>query len=448
MIGIYIMCFFLSMIIYYITEIKIFTFLSDIRLVLWEKLFIISTALFFSQVDFLTPLLIDPVLFFSILKLKSKQLPYLQTLFLAFFPSVFIDLFSRFLLIILFPSLVIVKEFEMQALLLNILAFVLIYPCFALVNYFIGKDYRLIFITSGTIRAKNFYKIFLIFILAYYVDIFLILGFDDPFLHYQSFQNNDLAYQVLFFIFTFLFLFLLSYFNHKSKHFLELEIKKEQEDYIENLESYGKHLEQLYREMKIFQEDYSRRLQTLEAAIDNETTEKIQETYYHILNQSSEFWDDKHYNISKLAPIKISSVKSLLSAKIVEAEKKGIETLIEVPDQIIEVPIPELDLLLILSVFLDNAIEAALKSEKPRMTIAYFLNGNEQRLHIANSTKEASISISRLFKEGYSTKGDKRGIGLSNVQTILGKHPHLSLQTKSQDYEFSQMLTILAKGKS
>lgn len=181
MIGIYIMCFFLSMIIYYITEIKIFTFLSDIRLVLWEKLFIISTALFFSQVDFLTPLLIDPVLFFSILKLKSKQLPYLQTLFLAFFPSVFIDLFSRFLLIILFPSLVIVKESEMQALLLNILAFVLIYPCFALVNYFIGKDYRLIFITSGTIRAKNFYKIFLIFILAYYVDIFLILGFDDPF---------------------------------------------------------------------------------------------------------------------------------------------------------------------------------------------------------------------------------------------------------------------------
>lgn len=322
MIGIYIMCFFLSMIIYYITEIKIFTFLSDIRLVLWEKLFIISTALFFSQVDFLTPLLIDPVLFFIILKLKSKQLPYLQTLFLAFFPSVFIDLFSRFLLIILFPSLVIVKEFEMQALLLNILAFVLIYPCFALVNYFIGKDYRLIFITSGTIRAKNFYKIFLIFILAYYVDIFLILGFDDPFLHCQSFQNNDLAYQVLFFIFTFLFLFLLSYFNHKSKHFLELEIKKEQEDYIENLESYGKHLEQLYREMKIFQEDYSRRLQTLEAAIDNETTEKIQETYYHILNQSSEFWDDKHYNISKLAPIKISSVKSLLSAKIVEAEKK------------------------------------------------------------------------------------------------------------------------------
>lgn len=129
-------------------------------------------------------------------------------------------------------------------------------------------------------------------------------------------------------------------------------------------------------------------------------------------------------------------------------KKKGIETLIEVPDQIIEVPIPELDLLLILSVFLDNAIEAALKSEKPRMTIAYFLNGNEQRLHIANSTKEASISISRLFKEGYSTKGDKRGIGLSNVQTILGKHPHLSLQTKSQDYEFSQMLTILAKGKS
>lgn len=96
MVGIYIMCFFLSIIIYYITEIKIFTFLSDIRLVLWEKLFIISATLFFTQIDSLTPLLIDPILFFIILKFKSRQLPRLQILFLAFFPSVFIDLFSRF----------------------------------------------------------------------------------------------------------------------------------------------------------------------------------------------------------------------------------------------------------------------------------------------------------------------------------------------------------------
>lgn len=57
----------------------------------------------------------------------------------------------------------------------------MIFSSFAVINYLVGKDYKIIFQTDHSVRSRNFYKILLIFIVAYYIDIFMILGFTDPF---------------------------------------------------------------------------------------------------------------------------------------------------------------------------------------------------------------------------------------------------------------------------
>ncbi|HFH9984652.1 TPA: GHKL domain-containing protein, partial [Streptococcus pyogenes] len=137
----------------------------------------------------------------------------------------------------------------------------------------------------------------------------------------------------------------------------------------------------------------------------------------------------------------ISSIKSLLSAKIISAEKSGIDLNVEVPDNIKETYIPELDLLLLMSIFCDNAIEAALETQQPHMSIAYFLLDDYQMFVVTNTTKK-KVDINKIFEEGYSSKGSERGIGLSNAQRILKKYPYLSLRTKSFDKEFSQTLTM------
>ncbi|HGA4291374.1 TPA: GHKL domain-containing protein [Streptococcus pyogenes] len=355
----------LSIIVYYMTKIYIFSFLSDITLPVWKQLTILALALFFNQFPYLSPLLIDPLLFLVVLRQETKQLFSLKALFLAVAPSV----------------------------------------------------------------------------LVYYVDIFVILGFTDPFLHFHHSLFVPTPYKLLFLMFILLLVYLLSYFNHSSKEYLKNELRREQQAYMTNLEIYGKHLEKLYRDVRAFQSDYLSRIERLGQAIKSESITQIQDIYAQTVHEANDYWDDKHYNISKLRKINISSIKSLLSAKIISAEKSGIDLNVEVPDNIKETYIPELDLLLLMSIFCDNAIEAALEAQQPHMSIAYFLLDDYQMFVVTNTTKK-KVDINKIFEEGYSSKGSERGIGLSNAQRILKKYPYLSLRTKSFDKEFSQTLTM------
>lgn len=219
-------------------------------------------------------------------------------------------------------------------------------------------------------------------------------------------------------------------------------MKKEQQAYIANLETYGKHLEKLYKGVKVFQLDYLKRLERLGQAIDSGSVSDVQTVYAQTVDEATDYWDDKHYNISKLSKISVSSIKSLLSSKIIKAEKAGIALSLEVPDRIRDSYISELDLLLLVSIFCDNAIEAALETARPAVAIAYFLSDNQQIFTVTNTTKDERVMINKIFEEGYSSKGSGRGIGLSNAKRILQKYPQLSLRTKSHDYQFSQTLIM------
>ena len=55
---------------------------------------------------------------------------------------------------------------------------------------------------------------------------------------------------------------------------------------------------------------------------------------------------------------------------------------------------------------------------------------------------EFSIHSDTIFKKGFSTKGENRGLGLSNVQNIISHYPNVSLRTISHDHSFRQELEI------
>ncbi|KHD45006.1 GHKL domain-containing protein [Streptococcus hongkongensis] len=443
----HLICLILSIIVYYSTEFYIFSFLSDIKFPFWKLLLLMSFAILINQIPALSPLLIDPILFLVLLKLEKRKIFSLQSLFIAFFPSVFVDLFSRFLITVVLPYIFLTNEINVGYSFVNLIVYLLVFPMIMLVDYFVGHDYKHIFKMDKTDRAKNFYSIFIIFMLAYYVDIFLVLGFVDPFIYYKHPMKVEVSYKILFFSFTLLFLYLLSYFNHKSKAYMEEDLKKEQDEYIQNLESYGHHLECLYKDGKEFQVSYLKRLDKLGQAIEKDDLDHVRLVYYQIVDKANQYWDQKHYNIAKLGTVSISSVKSLLSAKIIEAEQKGLGVALEVPDNIYQSNIPELDFLLLISIFFDNAIEAAQLSKERQIAVAYFTMSNKQYFVIENSTLEKQVDISAIFEDGYSTKGTGRGIGLVSVENILKKYPLVTLATKSADYQFSHVLTIPEGGE-
>ncbi|MGT2751572.1 GHKL domain-containing protein [Streptococcus porcinus] len=432
----------LSIIVFYFSEISVLSFFSDLKLSFWKKMLITAVALFFNQVPILAPLLIDPLLFWVILIIHGYRVFSYRTLYLALAPSVFVDLVSRFLASCLIPYLFQIHVQVTNHLWINLLAYLLLFPSLQLFSYLIGKDYKKIYENEYSEDAKRFVAIMLIFIFAYYIDIFFILGFEDPFLFYLYPNSVPRSYQIFYLTFSIIFLFLLAYFNRLSKLHLERALRREKENYIENLVHYGNHLEKLYKEITVFKDTYFNKLAILGKAIEAKDISLIRNVYESTVTEAREYWDDKHYNISKLSNIGMPSIKSLLSAKIIKAEKLGITVNLEVPDHINNTYISRFDLLLLISIFCDNAIEAAIESTAKTITIAYFKSEGKQILVVANSCLEKRVNINRIFKEGVSTKGKGRGIGLANVLNIVQKYSNLSLSTQSKDYTFQQLITI------
>lgn len=153
------------------------------------------------------------------------------------------------------------------------------------------------------------------------------------------------------------------------------------------------------------------------------------------LNQSQ-------YELGCLANLKVSAIKSILSTKMIEAQSQDVEAFLEIPDVIDDIYLEVLDLVIILSVFLDNAIEAAKESRRPHISVAFFKREESQLLIVDNSIRKNSVSMSKIFQEGYSTKGPNRGIGLSNVRQILENYPQTVLSTKTGHHSFTQILEM------
>ena len=47
-----------------------------------------------------------------------------------------------------------------------------------------------------------------------------------------------------------------------------------------------------------------------------------------------------------------------------------------------------------------------------------------------------------LFKQGFSTKGENRGLGLSNLKEIIDKYKNVTLDTFIKNELFFQEITI------
>ena len=104
-----------------------------------------------------------------------------------------------------------------------------------------------------------------------------------------------------------------------------------------------------------------------------------------------------------------------------------------------------LDFITIVSILADNAMEAAVETSHPVVSFAFLEQEGRQIFIVENTIKEFSIHSDNIFKKGFSTKGENRGLGLSNVQNIISHYPNVSLRTVSQNYFFRQEIEISLK---
>lgn len=209
------------------------------------------------------------------------------------------------------------------------------------------------------------------------------------------------------------------------------------------LQDYTKKLEELYQQMRSFKHDYINILSTLDCYIDEKDINGLNE-YFHtkILPTGAQFSKDTA-SLGRLGNVQILELKSIFYQKFMKASSLHLNLEIDIPEPIISIKyIDPMELSRVIGIFLDNAVEAAAKTEEKNLFCGLLVKNKELIVCITNSCSLENVPLEKLYTEGFTTKETGQGIGLFNAKQILKKYPDILHFTKCQDNIFSQELHI------
>ena len=99
------------------------------------------------------------------------------------------------------------------------------------------------------------------------------------------------------------------------------------------------------------------------------------------------------------------------------------------------------DVLKVVGILIDNAIEAVEKEEEKYIDISFEIEEDKFIMEMYNTWNE-EIDEKEIMEEGYSTKGKGRGYGLSLVKDIIKSDKSYSLEIDIKDGQFRTMLVV------
>ena len=235
---------------------------------------------------------------------------------------------------------------------------------------------------------------------------------------------------------------LLTFFSMNSyKVQMEKEIELEQKKFEQkHLQTYTDEIVALYNEIRGFRHDYTGMLVSLRMAIESKDLQEIDRVYSEVLVKANQKLRSDKYTYFDLNNIEDSALRSLIAQSIVNAKTNDVEYTLEVKDIITPLSMELLDLVRVMSVLLNNAVEGAVESYQKQLEVAIIKLDLETLVVIQNSCKKRKVKSEDLFELGFSTKGRHRGLGLNNVKEILGKYDNVILETEIDNDVFKQVI--------
>lgn len=206
---------------------------------------------------------------------------------------------------------------------------------------------------------------------------------------------------------------------------------------------YTLQIEQINNEMRKFRHDYVNILATLSEYIREDDMDGLR-TYF---NQNiAHLHDDMKLNaikINGLQNLHVREIKGLLTTKIIQSQEQNINISVEITEQIDHINMNIVELSRCIGIIMDNAIEASEFVDNPTIQIAFIKNEKSILLVFMNKCSKDTPKVHKLFENHYSTKGRKRGIGLTTLKEITEKTDHVFLDTFINNQYFIQKLEIL-----
>lgn len=214
---------------------------------------------------------------------------------------------------------------------------------------------------------------------------------------------------------------------------------EQREQELKNFESYVASLEQINQDMRKFKHDYINILSTLRIYIDEKNYDGLHTYFYGHILEANHQEQLNQQAMMMLNNLKINSLKGLLTTKILQAQSNHVPFYVEIVEEITDIPVDPIILNRMVGILLDNAIEAAREIVNGEVRLA-FINMDETTLLVVNNTfnEEIDIKVHEIYQEGFSTKGENRGLGLANLRQMKNDLQNVSLNTKISPPYFIQ----------
>ncbi|KTT84661.1 quorum-sensing sensor histidine kinase AgrC [Mammaliicoccus sciuri] len=206
---------------------------------------------------------------------------------------------------------------------------------------------------------------------------------------------------------------------------------------------YTLQIEQINNEMRKFRHDYVNILATLSEYIREDDMDGLR-TYFD--QNIAHLHDDMKLNaikINGLQNLHVREIKGLLTTKIIQSQEQNINISVEITEQIDHINMNIVELSRCIGIIMDNAIEASEFVDNPTIQIAFIKNEKSILIVFMNKCSKDTPKVHKLFENHYSTKGRKRGIGLTTLKEITEKTDHVFLDTFINNQYFIQKLEIL-----
>ena len=278
----------------------------------------------------------------------------------------------------------------------------------------------------------------IIFILIFYnyLSIYSLLGKEDIALYYMTIIT----------ISVFFILFSSITYNLVKNTKIKSEVKSENQK-LEQQKKYILALEKNNNEIRKFKHDFNNIILGLDGYINNDDfdKEKLKKYFNSAIMNFNNNIELNDIVIAKLNSIKVSSLKSLITNKVFMAQNNNIDVDINIQGEITDFDTDEMQLSRVLGVLLDNAIEASLEvTDDKKIDINIIQIDKTTDIQISNTFNNTGTPIADFNKEGFSTKGTNRGLGLSSAHEIANKL-NMLLNTEIDGNTFIQNLSIEGK---
>lgn len=202
---------------------------------------------------------------------------------------------------------------------------------------------------------------------------------------------------------------------------LNAEARNEQKaKEISLYEMYNHTFEQTIETVRIRQHEFENHINAIRCL--HYTTQ----SYDELVEQQAEYCNNiiRENEVNKLLKYNLNPVLvGFLYSKISSAKEKAIDVEYCIQQVNIKAKIEVHELIELIGILFDNAVEALEYRERKIIILNLRERNNELELEIANVSRVyTNNELEQFCCYGYSTKGDKRGMGLTRVKEIVNKY--------------------------